>query len=57
MGKNYLLPSITHIVNLSITMKKFPTDWKVAKIVPLHKKKVNFLFREVGQFSQMEGKD
>ena len=33
-----LLPSITHIVNLSIKQKVFPEKWKRAKVVPLHKK-------------------
>ena len=35
---NNILPAITHIVNLSIENGKFPTDWKIAKILPLHKK-------------------
>ena len=33
-----LLPVITHIVNLSISSRCFPSSWKCAKIVPLHKK-------------------
>ena len=33
-----ILPAITHIVNLSITTKKFPQNWKKVKIIPLHKK-------------------
>ena len=36
--KNELTPVITHIVNLSIQQKIFPQQWKVAKIIPLHKK-------------------
>ena len=27
-----------HIINLSIIQNKFPTSWKLAKVVPLHKK-------------------
>ena len=33
-----LLPAITHIINLSIRHSKFPTEFKKAKVVPLHKK-------------------
>ena len=39
MGKNYMLPSITYIVNLSILTNKFPTEWRVTKIFMLYKKK------------------
>ena len=38
LGKLQLLPVITHIVNLSISSRCFPSSWKCAKIVPLHKK-------------------
>ena len=34
----YILPAITHIVNLSIETQLFPTRWKTAKIIPLYKK-------------------
>jgi hypothetical protein len=33
-----ILPTITHIVNLSISQRKFPSQWKLAKVVPLLKK-------------------
>ena len=36
--KNEILPAVTHIINLSITTRKFPLAWKKSKIVPLHKK-------------------
>ena len=36
--KMEILPAITHILNLSITSREFPSLWKKAKIVPLHKK-------------------
>ena len=39
LGKSQLLPAITHIVNLSITTQTFPEIWKVAKVIPLDKKK------------------
>ena len=35
--RNEVLPPITHMINLSIVTKKFPTEWKKSKIVPLHK--------------------
>ena len=38
LAKYELVPSITHIVNLSITQGNFPQQWKLAKIVALHKK-------------------
>ncbi len=30
-----IIPSLTHIYNLSITKKYFPTDWKLASVSPL----------------------
>ena len=33
-----LTPSITHIVNLSITRNNFPSLWKTSKVIPLFKK-------------------
>ena len=36
--KTEILPAITHVINLSISSKKFPTAWKKSKVVPLHKK-------------------
>ena len=38
LSEDELLPAITHIVNLSIKLKCFPTFYKCAKVVPLHKK-------------------
>ena len=35
---NDILPAITHIVNLSIQQGKFPTLYKIAKVIPLLKK-------------------
>ena len=34
----YILPALTHIVNLSIEQGYFPSQWKIAKIIPLYKK-------------------
>ena len=36
--KSEILPAVTHIINLSITTRKFPSAWKKTKVVPLHKK-------------------
>ena len=36
--KPEILPAVTHIINLSISTKKFPKSWKKSKIIPLHKK-------------------
>ena len=30
--------TLTHIINLSISTKKFPDSWKKVKVIPLHKK-------------------
>ena len=38
LGRTELVPAITHMINLSITQKKFPSAWKKAKVIPLHKK-------------------
>ena len=36
--KSEILHAVTHIVNLSITTRRFPSSWKKSKIIPLHKK-------------------
>ena len=33
-----IVPSLTHIVNLSLEAATFPDKWKVSKIIPLHKR-------------------
>ena len=33
-----ILPAVTHVINLSILHRKFPTVWKKSKVVPLYKK-------------------
>ena len=38
LAKAEITPAITHIINLSIRKSKFPTQFKKAKVVPLHKK-------------------
>ena len=39
LTRQHIVPSICHILNLSIQSRKFPTKWKVAKVVPLYKGK------------------
>ena len=34
-----IVPAVCHIVNLSLQTNKFPTKWKIAKIIPLYKGK------------------
>ena len=36
--KPEILPALTHVINLSISTRVFPTGWKQAKIIPLFKK-------------------
>lgn len=33
-----ITPALTHIINLSIRFSTFPSAWKHAKVIPLHKK-------------------
>ena len=37
--KPNIVPAVCHIVNLSIQSNKFPTKWKIAKVIPLYKGK------------------
>ena len=37
--KNDIVPAVCHITNLSIQTNKFPSKWKVAKVIPLYKGK------------------
>ena len=39
LTKPIIVPSVCHILNLSLVSNKFPTKWKIAKIVPLYKGK------------------
>ena len=39
LARPYIVPSITHIINLSISTLVFPKAYKVAKVVPLFKGK------------------
>ena len=38
LAAKYILPALTHIINLSILTNKFPSAWKVSKVIPLYKK-------------------
>ena len=33
-----ILPSVTHVINLSLASMEFPSAWKLAKVIPLLKK-------------------
>ena len=37
--KAEIVPAVCHIVNLSIQNNRFPTKWKIAKVIPLYKGK------------------
>ena len=39
LTRQAIVPSVCHILNLSIQTNKFPTKWKIAKVVPLYKGK------------------
>ncbi len=38
IGATALAPGLTRILKLSITTALFPEKWKIAKVVPIHKK-------------------
>ena len=38
LGADILVVPLTYIINFSILTGKFPNNWKLAKVVPLHKK-------------------
>ena len=38
LGAEVLVAPLTYIINFSILSGKYPSNWKIAKIVPLHKK-------------------
>ena len=35
--KTDIVPAVCHIVNLSLQTNKFPTKWKIAKVIPSYK--------------------
>ena len=39
LTRKTIVPSVCHILNLSLQTNKFPTKWKLAKVVPLYKGK------------------
>ena len=39
LTRKTIVPSVCHILNLSLQNNKFPTKWKIAKVVPLYKGK------------------
>ena len=38
LAADYIDKPLHHIITLSIQQKKFPTSWKLSKVIPLHKK-------------------
>ena len=39
IASDLILDPLHHIIVLSIMQEKFPSDWKLAKVIPLHKKR------------------
>ena len=39
LARPFIVPAVTHIINLSLTTLTFPAAFKVARVVPLHKGK------------------
>ena len=39
LARKKIVPAVCHILNLSIQSNRFPTKWKIAKVVPLYKGK------------------
>ena len=39
LTKKSIVPAVCHILNLSLMTNRFPTKWKLAKVVPLYKGK------------------
>ena len=37
LARPVIVDSLTFIMNLSLSTGVFPNDWKIAKVVPLHK--------------------
>ena len=35
-----IVPSLTHIINLSIRCGYFPDEWKISKVLPLYKEDI-----------------
>ena len=35
-----IVPSLTHIINLSIRCGYFPDEWKISKVLPLYKQDI-----------------
>ena len=52
-GKSIALP-LTLVFETSLTEKKFPVIWKLANIVPVHKKEENKLLKNYRPTSHME---
>ena len=38
MAAKFIAPPVHHIITLSIMQRRFPTSWKLTKLIPLHKK-------------------
>ena len=43
LAVDYIVPPITHIVNLSLSSSMFPESYKIGKIIPLYKSKGSLL--------------
>ena len=38
VAADYIAEPLHHVITLSLMQQKFPQDWKLTKIIPLHKK-------------------
>jgi len=50
MDAPIIAPALTQIFNLSISKAEFPSPFKLARVVPIHKKVPNLTIPTIGQY-------